>query len=61
MLSKASNLFGLSVAATDLAQKKTAEARTEYIKAMKLMEKEKAFPEDARGLLKVKIDAVGGM
>ncbi len=44
-----------------LAQKKTAEARTEYIKAMKLMEKEKAFPEDARGLLKVKIDAVGGM
>ena len=44
-----------------LAQKKISEARTEYIKAMKLMEKDKAFPDDSRGLLKVKIDAVGGM
>ncbi len=44
-----------------LVQKKIPEARTEYIKAMKLMQSDKAFPEDARGLLKVKIDAVGGM
>ncbi len=44
-----------------LVQKKTPEARTEYLKAMKAMQSDKAFPEDARGLLKVKIDAVGGM
>jgi predicted negative regulator of RcsB-dependent stress response len=44
-----------------LAQKKMPEARTEYLKAMKAMQSDKAFPEDARGLLKVKIDAVGGM
>jgi predicted negative regulator of RcsB-dependent stress response len=44
-----------------LVQKKIPEARTEYLKAMKLMQSDKAFPEDARGLLKVKIDAVGGM
>jgi len=25
------------------------------------MQSDRAFPEDARGLLKVKIDAVGGM
>jgi len=44
-----------------LVQKKIPEARTEYLKAMKAMQSDKAFPEDARGLLKVKIDAVGGM
>ncbi|BEI35522.1 tetratricopeptide repeat protein [Polynucleobacter sp. HIN6] len=44
-----------------LVQKKIPEARTEYQKAMKAMQSDKAFPEDARGLLKVKIDAVGGM
>jgi len=44
-----------------LVQTKIPEARTEYLKAMKAMQSDKAFPEDARGLLKVKIDAVGGM
>ena len=44
-----------------LVQTKIPEARTEYLKAMKAMPSDKAFPEDARGLLKVKIDAVGGM
>ncbi len=44
-----------------LVQKKIPEARTEYLKAMKIMQSDRAFPEDARGLLKVKIDAVGGM
>lgn len=44
-----------------LVQKKIPEARAEYLKAMKAMQSDKAFPEDARGLLKVKIDAVGGM
>jgi predicted negative regulator of RcsB-dependent stress response len=44
-----------------LAQKKTAEARTQYLDAWKLLEKDKSFPEDSRRLLKVKIDAVGGM
>jgi predicted negative regulator of RcsB-dependent stress response len=44
-----------------LVQTKIPEARTEYLKAMKAMQNDKAFPEDARGLLKVKIDAVGGM
>lgn len=44
-----------------LAQKKTAEARTQYLEAWKLLEKDKSFPEDSKRLLKVKIDAVGGM
>ena len=44
-----------------LVQTKIPEARTEYLKAMKAMQSDKAFPEGARGLLKVKIDAVGGM
>lgn len=44
-----------------LVQTKIPEARTEYLKAMKAMQSDRAFPEDARGLLKVKIDAVGGM
>jgi predicted negative regulator of RcsB-dependent stress response len=44
-----------------LVQTKIPEARTEYLKAMKAMQSDKAFPENARGLLKVKIDAVGGM
>ncbi len=44
-----------------LVQTKIPEARTEYLKAMKAMQSDKAFPEDARGLLKVTIDAVGGM
>jgi len=44
-----------------LAQKKTADARTQYLDAWKLLEKDKSFPEDSKRLLKVKIDAVGGM
>ncbi|MBU6322116.1 MAG: tetratricopeptide repeat protein [Burkholderiales bacterium] len=44
-----------------LVQTKIPEAHTEYLKAMKAMQSDRAFPEDARGLLKVKIDAVGGM
>ena len=44
-----------------LVQTKIPEARTEYLKAMKAMQSDRAFPEDARGVLKVKIDAVGGM
>ncbi|BEI39174.1 tetratricopeptide repeat protein [Polynucleobacter sp. HIN8] len=44
-----------------LVQTKIPEARIEYLKAMKAMQSDRAFPEDARGLLKVKIDAVGGM
>jgi predicted negative regulator of RcsB-dependent stress response len=44
-----------------LVQTKIPEARTEYLKAMKAMQSDRAFPEDARGLLKVKIAAVGGM
>ena len=44
-----------------LAQKKTVEARTQYLNAWKLLEKDKSFPEDSKRLLKVKIDAVGGM
>ena len=44
-----------------LVQTKIPEARTEYLKAMKAMQSDRAFPEDTRGLLKVKIDAVGGM
>ena len=44
-----------------LAQKKTVEARTQYLEAWKLLEKDKSFPEDSKRLLKVKIDAVGGM
>ena len=44
-----------------LAQKKTAEARTQYLDAWKLLEKDKSFPVDSKRLLKVKIDAVGGM
>jgi predicted negative regulator of RcsB-dependent stress response len=44
-----------------LAQQKIAEARKQYLDAWKLMEKDKSFPEDSKRLLKVKIDAVGGM
>ena len=44
-----------------LAQKKIADARTQYLAAWKLLEKDKSFPEDSKRLLKVKIDAVGGM
>ena len=44
-----------------LAQKKTADARTQYLDAWKLLEKDKSFPEDSKRLLKVKIDAVGGI
>lgn len=44
-----------------LVQKKIPEARTQYLDAWKLLDKDKSFPEDSKRLLKVKIDAVGGM
>lgn len=44
-----------------LAQQKVADARKQYLDAWKLLEKDKSFPEDSKRLLKVKIDAVGGM
>jgi len=42
-------------------QEKIKEARTSYLEAWNLLEKSKEFPQEARSLLKVKIDAVGGM
>ncbi len=44
-----------------LAQKKTAEAKTSYQEAWKTIDQAKEFPEEARRLLKVKLDAVGGV
>lgn len=44
-----------------LAQKKTAEARNAYQEAWKKLDQAKEFPEEARRLLKVKLDAVGGV
>ncbi|MDP3621176.1 MAG: tetratricopeptide repeat protein [Polynucleobacter sp.] len=44
-----------------LVQEKIKEARTSYLEAWNLLEKSKEFPQEARSLLKVKIDAVGGM
>jgi predicted negative regulator of RcsB-dependent stress response len=44
-----------------LAQKKMDDARKSYEAAWKQLDKTKEFPEEARRLLKVKIDAVGGV
>ena len=44
-----------------LAQKKTAEAKLSYQDAWKKLDQAKEFPEEARRLLKVKLDAVGGV
>ena len=43
-----------------LAQKKNAEAKATYQEAWKKLDQAKEFPEEARRLLKVKLDAVGG-
>jgi len=43
-----------------LAQKKNAEAKASYQEAWKKLDQAKEFPEEARRLLKVKLDAVGG-
>jgi predicted negative regulator of RcsB-dependent stress response len=44
-----------------LVQGKNTDARTSYLQAWKLLEKSKEFPQEARSLLKVKLDAVGGI
>ena len=44
-----------------LVQGKNTEARKSYSQAWKLLEKSKEFPQEARSLLKVKLDAVGGI
>ncbi|MBU3550298.1 tetratricopeptide repeat protein [Polynucleobacter sp. MWH-Berg-3C6] len=44
-----------------LAQKKNTEARKSYEDAWKKLDQAKEFPEEARRLLKVKLDAVGGV
>ena len=44
-----------------LAQKKNAEAKACYQDAWKALDQAKEFPEEARRLLKVKLDAVGGV
>lgn len=44
-----------------LVQQRNAEARASYLQAWKLLEKSKEFPQEARSLLKVKLDAVGGL
>jgi predicted negative regulator of RcsB-dependent stress response len=44
-----------------LAQKKYAEAKKSYEEAWKKLNQSKEFPEEARRLLKVKLDAVGGV
>ena len=44
-----------------LAQKNTADARQSYEAAWKQLNQAKEFPEEARRLLKVKLDAVGGV
>ena len=44
-----------------LAQKKVADARASYQDAWKQLSQDKEFPEEARRLLKVKLDAVGGV
>ena len=44
-----------------LAQKKNAEAKKSYEDAWKALNQAKEFPEEARRLLKVKLDAVGGV
>jgi len=44
-----------------LAQKKNSEAKKSYEDAWKKLDQAKEFPEEARRLLKVKLDAVGGV
>ena len=44
-----------------LAQKNTAQAKVSYQDAWKKLDQAKEFPEEARRLLKVKLDAVGGV
>jgi predicted negative regulator of RcsB-dependent stress response len=44
-----------------LVQGKNSDARASYLQAWKLLEKSKEFPQEARSLLKVKLDAVGGI
>ena len=44
-----------------LAQKNTSDARKSYEAAWKKLNDAKEFPEEARRLLKVKLDAVGGV
>ncbi|QWE15840.1 tetratricopeptide repeat protein [Polynucleobacter sp. AP-Nino-20-G2] len=44
-----------------LAQKNTADARKSYEAAWKQLDQSKEFPEEAHRLLKVKLDAVGGV
>jgi predicted negative regulator of RcsB-dependent stress response len=44
-----------------LVQKKNAEAKKSYEDAWKKLDQAKEIPEEARRLLKVKIDAVGGV
>lgn len=44
-----------------LAQKNTVDARKSYEAAWKQLNDSKEFPEEARRLLKVKLDAVGGV
>ena len=44
-----------------LAQKKFSEAKSSYQEAWKKLDQAKEFPEEARRILKVKLDAVGGI
>ena len=44
-----------------LVQGKNADARSSYLQAWRLLEQSKEFPQEARSLLKVKLDAVGGI
>ena len=44
-----------------LAQKKNEQAKVSYQEAWKKLDQAKEFPEEARRLLKVKLDAVGGV
>jgi predicted negative regulator of RcsB-dependent stress response len=44
-----------------LAQKNNAQAKVSYQEAWKKLDQAKEFPEEARRLLKVKLDAVGGL
>ena len=44
-----------------LIQKKNSEAKASYQEAWKKLDQAKEFPEEARRLLKVKLDAVGGV
>ncbi|ABP34503.1 YfgM family protein [Polynucleobacter asymbioticus] len=44
-----------------LAQKNIPEAKNSYQAAWKKLDQDKEFPEEARRLLKVKLDAVGGV